>query len=37
MSQDHHQSKIVDLIAILTAKPGKAERVCTYSTADDKY
>lgn len=27
MSQEQHQSKIVDLIAIITAKPGKAERV----------
>lgn len=34
MSYENRQSKIVDLIAIFTAKPGKVERVCT---ANDRY
>lgn len=33
-SYENRQEKIVDLIAIFTAKPGKVERVCT---PNDKY
>lgn len=34
MSYENSQSKIVDLVAIFRAKPGKAEKVCT---ANGKY
>lgn len=34
MSKELHQSKVIDLIAIFTAKPGKAEKVCP---ANGKY